>query len=236
MNDYTSNAQQIRLEAQAIDHGRTAAEHVELDNLPAGTLAKLATETEWQAETFEFAPLSGEHAGESIPELFGYWPEQHELDDYEQTAVDAFYETLEQRIAVTWAHAVTVEVGTLNSHQLAGLAGTPSPDSHNSPGANYLERIRDTICDSYRYATEHNDTFDEDDLHQIIDGCVPVYTHELWTTFTDLAAYQHDVRDYGYEFDPDRPEQYPAAALYTIGMALASELMERIGNTSGIER
>ena len=236
MSNHISNAQQIRLEAQAIDHGRTAAEHIELDSLPAGALAKLATETEWQAETFDFRPLSGEHAGESIPELFGHWPEQHELDDYQQTAVDAFYATLAQRIAVAWAYDATADIQALNSHQLAYLAGTSSPDSHNSPGANYLDRLRDTICDSYRYAAERNDTFDSDDLHQIVDGCIPVYTHELWATFTDLAAYEQDVRDYGYEFDPDRPEQYPATALYMVGMALASDLMERIGNSSGIER
>jgi len=219
------------LQAQAIDHGRTAAEQIELDSLPAGTLEKLATETESQAESFEFTPLSGEHAGESIPELFGYWPEQQELDDYEQTATDTFYDTLEQRIAVAWAYAATADIETLNSHQLAALAGTPSPDSHNSPGASYLGRLKDTICDSYRYATEHNNTFDSDDLHQIVDGCVPVYTHELWTAFTDLAAYEQDVSEYGYEYVPDRPEQYPATALYMVGMALASELVEHIGVT-----
>jgi hypothetical protein len=33
---------------------------------------------------------------------------------------------------------------------------------------------------------------------EIADYCVPVYTHNLWVTFVDLAAYSEDVSDLGY--------------------------------------
>lgn len=40
------------------------------------------------------APLSGEWAGESIPELFGYWPDDEEMTAYEVAFCEAFWVTV----------------------------------------------------------------------------------------------------------------------------------------------
>lgn len=36
------------------------------------------------------SPLSGEMAGESIPEIFGYWPDDEILDAYEEGYADGW--------------------------------------------------------------------------------------------------------------------------------------------------
>jgi hypothetical protein len=55
---------------------------------------------------------------------------------------------------------------------------------------------------------------------------VPVYTHNLWVTFVDLAAYSEDLSDWAYEHDADSPERLPSLALYMIGERLALALFE----------
>jgi len=96
---------------------------------------------------------------------------------------------------------------TLTRHKtyhLASLADTASPDHPlvdnaqafpPSPGAIFLHRVEDATAEAIVNA-EGEDV--NDLVHEVADSCVPIYTHELWQTFVDLAAYNEDVgTEYG---------------------------------------
>ena len=86
---------------------------------------------------------------------------------------------------------------TLNPYELANMADCSNPDSQESPGARFLLSVQD----DYRERVEDG-YYDEDDSpHEIADGAVPVYTHNLWQTFTDLGAYNEDPSELGVESD-----------------------------------
>lgn len=118
--------------------------------------------------------------------------------------------------------------------QLARLAGCTDPDEHDgigfdqapeeprdgSPGAQFLRSIEYAVDDylDRRYADQ------DDAAYEIADSCVPVYTHTLWMTFVDLAAYQEDPTELGA--DAEDMTKAAGACLYMIGQRLASELIE----------
>lgn len=81
---------------------------------------------------------------------------------------------------------------TRTAWQLARLAGCADPDTHESAGADFLRRVeRDTL-----EALDDRGDDDRGDLaHEVADSAVPIYTHERWQVFVDLAAYQQDVSD-----------------------------------------
>lgn len=197
----------------ATDRGTSDAHNVDLTDLDSIDVYDV-----------EYAPLSGEWAGESIPELFGDdTPTDDQLDTYDQAATTAFYRTLTARLTAT----VRDTLNSLNACQLAYHADCATPDSDTSNGAAYLYRVRDAIVESLTYAIEHNDTYDNDDIHQQIDGTVPIYTHAMWATFVDLAAYNVDVTDYGT--DDSNTDSRAAVALYVIGETLAAALLDIVG-------
>ncbi len=82
-------------------------------------------------------------------------------------------------------------------YTLARLAETADPNSEESPGGQYLRKIETA---AQELAADHPGA-DEDEIADAIvdyaDALVPVYTHEMWTTFVDLAAYDEDTTDYG---------------------------------------
>lgn len=121
------------------------------------------------------------------------------------------------------------------SWQLAHLAGCADPDTHDgigfdsfeapegfepSAGARFLRRVEDDV-----YELMQDDSYDEDDSpHEIADGAVPIYTHELWKTFVDLAAYQEDPSELGAE--PDDMTKCAGVCLYMIADRLARAIAE----------
>ena len=110
---------------------------------------------------------------------------------------------------------------TLNAYQLARLADCMDPDSHTSPGAQFLERVQD----DYRERVEDG-SYDEDETpHEIADGAVPIYTHKLWETFTDLGAYQEDPSELGAESDD--MTRAAGVCLYMIAERLVRALAEQ---------
>lgn len=128
--------------------------------------------------------------------------------------------------------------GEWNEHNpfcLASLADCASPDSADSPGAAFLARVARDVTD---YVSDAEDADPRDALdnvsdwsHGIADSAVPVYTHERWQVFVDLAAYQEDVS----ELMPDAGDDLTGAAgvaLYMIAerlvRALADELSEAL--------
>ena len=114
-----------------------------------------------------------------------------------------------------------------NAYQLAGMAGCASPDKLDSPGAQFLQLIASTTVDAWEDTPEEDRGAEalQDDVSEYVDGCVPVYTFDVWQTFTDLAAWQEDVTEYGPIEDMERAAMI---ALCTIGQRLAMELLTEL--------
>ena len=100
----------------------------------------------------------------------------------------------------------------MNAYQLARVAGVASPDSPESPGAKWLELV----------AVSAEEVEDEEYLSEVADQLVPIYTHERWQVFVDLAAYQEDATELG---DGDMT-QLAGNALYMVAERLLRELFE----------
>lgn len=112
--------------------------------------------------------------------------------------------------------------------QLTGLAACADPDSNTSPGAQFLRLIEDGATEAAETADVADDLSDA--AHQIADVCVPIYTHQLWQTFVDLAAYREDLDDIGGTTGD--MERDAMAALYMIGNRLAMALLEELTETN----
>lgn len=89
-------------------------------------------------------------------------------------------------------------IGKYTVYALARMAECGAPDSFTSPGADWLSTFpavaREILSDSPE-AT--NDGALSDAVHEQADSIVPVYTAHKWRVFTDLAAWQEDVTEYG---------------------------------------
>lgn len=257
MNTYTD---------QATDRGQTMAYTVaaELDNDTIRVV--LVGIRDGDSETMDAysppAPLSGEWAGESIPELLGEPPARcpdcgdtvhptsdgfyrhdsartgecglkaldtpvwewaaEDFDDYETAYHDAYWSKLETLAADRVLFADCLAVRDLNAHQLAYRADCASPDSPDSAGAQYLRTVADTFVDAVLWNAEHSpDTDIRDQISEIVDGCVPIYTHQLWSTFVDLAAYSEEIDAFTFSVENVTMEDLARVAVYMIGERLA---------------
>jgi hypothetical protein len=115
-------------------------------------------------------------------------------------------------------------IATLNGNQLAYRTGCYSPDGPDSPGAEYLGRVRDAVLELVERHDNARDIMDE--IHEAIDGAIPDGTHEQWQTFVDLGAYEVDTDDYGtIAVGPNGA----VPALDVIGTNLAGELINELG-------
>lgn len=111
---------------------------------------------------------------------------------------------------------------THTPYALARLAECASPDSLDSPGARFLASVADAVADHIDY---NEGAWDDDDAHEIADGAVPVYTHERWQVFVDLAAYQEDPSEWGEITDMT---EAAAVCLYMIAERLACAVAAEI--------
>ena len=118
---------------------------------------------------------------------------------------------------------VTVGNEDYNAYMLAGMADVVSLDTLESPGAQFLLSVADTVED-YR----SNDSLDEDSACEIADSSVPIYTYDIWQTFVDLAAYQEDPSELGY--DASDMTKAAQVSLYMIAERLVNELIEAIAD------
>ena len=99
-------------------------------------------------------------------------------------------------------------------YRIADMAGASSPDNDRSPGYRWLERVRDRTADLVAdESVDDGDIIDGDRLYEEADSVVPIYTHELWTTWTDLGGYRFDG-ELRQEFSGDDIERIPQADLY----------------------
>lgn len=108
-----------------------------------------------------------------------------------------------------------------NAYELASMAHAPSPDSRVSPGAEFLLSVQAAVDVAL---TDRKDEDRGDLAHEIADDAVPVYTHELWSTFVDLAAYNEDPSDLGY--DASDMTRCAQVCLYLIADRLAVALFD----------
>ena len=106
-----------------------------------------------------------------------------------------------------------------NPYVLAGMADCASPDREDSPGARFLGLVADSVVE----AVENDD--DRDDIPwSAADQCVPIYTRDVWRTFTDLGAWQEDPTEYGA--DGSDMEQAAKVCLLMIGERLAAAMLD----------
>lgn len=144
----------------------------------------------------------------------------------------------------------------LSTWHLANLAGCGSPDRPDgigcappadlstvrpSPGAKFLRSVADDMDWRIKYyfdddPREHDPREHEpwelvdllaDEIAEVADGAVPIYTGERWAVFADLAAWQEDPGDIGGW--PADLTDAAGAALYLIAERLARALVEKWG-------
>ena len=98
------------------------------------------------------------------------------------------------------ANPHTQAIDTINNfsaYRLSLKADVESPDDVDSHGAQFLASVRDAFVEWVEYWRDAYDvqslpeTAQETAIDQV-DACVPAYTHLLWQTFTDLAAYDDE--------------------------------------------
>ena len=89
-----------------------------------------------------------------------------------------------------------VPVKEWTTFRLALEADLASPDAVDSPGALWLNTIREAAVEFYEYNKEDGDEDVDEGLHLLADGIIPVYTHEVWLVFTDLAVWAEDLLDH----------------------------------------
>ena len=128
----------------------------------------------------------------------------------------------------TGPHTKAIDtINNFSAYRLSLKAGVESPDAVDSHGAQFLEGVRDALVEW----VEHNrgediDTLSEkaqDDAFEQVDACVPVYTHQLWQTFTDLAAYSDEASD---ELDGGTMTEQASYVLASIAERLFMALAE----------
>jgi hypothetical protein len=92
------------------------------------------------------------------------------------------------------------EVKGLTAYRLSSEADCGTPDSSTSPGAFFLERIRNAVVER---VSDDPAAFDPDgpgDLSdEIADDAPSIYTHDRWQQFVDLGAYNEDPTELGVD-------------------------------------
>ena len=177
-------------------------------------------------------PLSGEWAGESITELLGEDLADHPdaMDAYEEAFRNGYWDRL-GAIARDCVREIDLQIiRERSARYLAADAGCAYPNGETSPGARFLELVASSLVKAVDWIWTNDDenvTDWHDVAHEVADGCVPIYTHDLWATFADLGAYQEDPTELG--FDGSDMEQGARVCLYMIAERLASELLRSLG-------
>lgn len=128
----------------------------------------------------------------------------------------------------TGTHTQAIDtINNFSAYRLANMADVASPDALDSPGAKFLSHVRDALVEWVEYnrdeAIEALSEKAQDDALEQVDACVPVYTHQLWQTFTDLSAYDDESAG---EFDGSTMTEQVSYVLARIGERLFVVLAE----------
>lgn len=114
--------------------------------------------------------------------------------------------------------------------RLARLADCSDPDKVDSPGALFLFSIEDDARERWEDMTTDEREADDivDTWHEVADRAVPIYTHELWSMFVDLGAYNEDPTELG--ITADDMTLCAQVALYMIAERLCHALADEWRN------
>lgn len=126
-------------------------------------------------------------------------------------------------------------INAYGPYSLASFADCASPDSNESTGAQFLNRVRDGIVESVEYvmgkdrlslveAVEEVRNVGAD--HEVCDGAVPIHTYLKWATFADLCAYQEDLDELGGASND--MDTNAGMCLYLIASRLVSLLLDQM--------
>jgi hypothetical protein len=141
-------------------------------------------------------------------------------------------------------------VDTLQPWSLAAVAEVGDPDGAKSPGARWLRSTARSIADmipDYDPQVLDQDTDsvrdtihrlldkldDSGALHETIDGCVPIYTDELWQVFTDLRGWQDpDLDEFLGILEHMNLERLPQTFAYVAAQRLAAAMLDDLRQRS----
>ena len=113
------------------------------------------------------------------------------------------------------------------AYRLAREGEIASPDSTTSPGAVWLNSVRDAALE-LREEIREDGTADVDDrVHQLSEAAVEVYTYPLWQIFVDLCLFSEPVPSWTDTVDMTMLANY-------ITQDVAERLIRRILQHSGV--
>lgn len=132
---------------------------------------------------------------------------------------------------MTLPNPIRAEIEALTTFRLAYEIDCTSPDSPTSPGASMLDSVRTSTLEAIDYL-DTDDLFNlpdslDDEMNEIADGAVSIYTAEKWSQFTDLAAWTEDIDGYGEIKDMD---QGATLALYSIADRLTRWIAQDVAD------
>jgi hypothetical protein len=115
-------------------------------------------------------------------------------------------------------------------NRVGGLVGRFA--STDTRGASFLSACRDAALETAAWHADAGgwrvvEDADYDEISEVADAVVPVYTAALWETFTDLGAWDVDTSDYGDVYDADMTRQ-ASIVLYIIAESIIREVLEDI--------
>jgi hypothetical protein len=108
----------------------------------------------------------------------------------------------------------------------SGLADCLCPDADDSAGGKFLADVRDAVVEGIEAETFDPDSDDRDnyngEISQIADAAPDIYTHQKWSEFVDLGAYQEEPEHGEW---PDDLDKAASIALYQIAEHLVYGLL-----------
>lgn len=207
-------------------------------------------------------PLSGEWADALTPrdlarecglsaddfdDQYDYAAAESELcEAYEQAHGDAYRDRL---LTIARPHVYRAALSTVQSwsiYRLATEADCGHPDTGESAGAVFLDRVRDNFCESVSGAladpmddewtlSEILDRMEADGVfNEMADNAPDAYTHRCWLQFVDLCAYEEDPSD--YVSDSSGMTRLASACLYIIAERLITALCSAVCKAAGESR
>lgn len=137
-------------------------------------------------------------------------------------------------ITTTARATVLADIADWSAYRLANEAECFGPDSLDSEGAQFLERVRNAVLDIDgigEMSSDDLDTIDDDGtLGQIADDAPSVYTFTKWRQFVDIGAWQEDVSELSE--DTSDIDSLASLALNIIADRLARVIVEAIAESA----
>lgn len=91
------------------------------------------------------------------------------------------------------------KLSALDNYELADMVDVSTPDGSYSPGADFLNGIRDDVHERLRNGTTADDLRNESGTiaSEFVEIIESRGTHRKWAAFVDLGAWQEDLSEFG---------------------------------------